>query len=203
MRRPRAKPPLSTKRARTFLFWRREGRQRRLLRSPEPRSYLRPARALAKYGRASEANGVEAHTDGSNPSRSATDRHKGLKNKSIYSGISYSPTDCPTLRSLSTSEGRRRSDASRSPLLARPQDLPARLALGSAKASDHYAGRPRGRRSRAVLIHEGHREGDRGRSTKGHREADRGRSMQQIAEAIETGRRRASPRRSRRSAIGP
>src|ERR1700674_969858 len=71
MRRPRAKPPLSTKRARTFLFWRREGRRRRLLRSSE-RSYLRPARALAKYGRASEADGVEAHTDGSNPSRSAT-----------------------------------------------------------------------------------------------------------------------------------
>jgi hypothetical protein len=28
--------------------------------------------ALAKYGRASEADGVEAHTDGSNPSRSAS-----------------------------------------------------------------------------------------------------------------------------------
>ena len=46
-------------------------RRRRLLQSSE-RSYLRSAKALAKYGRASEADGVEAHTDGSNPSRSAT-----------------------------------------------------------------------------------------------------------------------------------
>src|SRR5271156_1227901 len=60
MRRPRVEPPLSTKRARTFLFWRREGQWRGLLRSSE-RSNLRP-----------EADGVEAHTDGSNPSRSAT-----------------------------------------------------------------------------------------------------------------------------------
>jgi len=39
-----------------------------VLRSPK-RSYLRPARALARYGRASETDDVEAHTDGSNPSR--------------------------------------------------------------------------------------------------------------------------------------
>jgi hypothetical protein len=41
--------------------------------SPVIRALLFEAReALAKYGRASEADGVEAHTDGSNPSRSAS-----------------------------------------------------------------------------------------------------------------------------------
>lgn len=76
---------------------------------------------------------------------------------------------------------------SRRSVVRGPQDF-SRATGSRTKVPDHYAGRPRGRRSRAVLIHEGHREGDRGRPTKGHREADRGRSMQHIAEAIETGR---------------
>jgi hypothetical protein len=72
--RPRAKPPLSTKRARTFPFWRREGRWRRLLRSSEALP-IEAREGISQVGGASErmvTAWVEIRTDGSNPSRSAS-----------------------------------------------------------------------------------------------------------------------------------